>query len=249
MISVVVVTKNEADKLKDCLQSVKDFSSEIVIVDLESTDGIKDVAKQFDAKLLTHKPVEYVEIVREYAISLTRNEWVLVLDPDERIPETLGKELMKLANQSEHVAFNIPRKNIFFGKWIAHTNFWPDRQIRFFKKKSVQWPKIIHTYPVIEGKIFALPAEEKLAIEHYGYASFSEFISRQKRYARVEAANRLASGRGFSVRDLFWEPLRELLARLIKHQGYLDGLAGIFLVVGLMWYRCLIQYYLLKARK
>lgn len=247
MISVVVVTLNEAVKLEKCLESVKDLADELVVVDLESEDNVKQIAEKFGAKLVVHQKVSYVEKVRNFSIQQCRGEWVLILDPDEKIPKQLTKKLKEVVEQDQFVAVNIPRKNIFFGSWIAHTNFWPDRHIRFFKKANINWPDRIHTYPEIKGQILELPADPDWAIIHYGYDSYLDFIKRQLRYSTVEARNRLAAGEKFSLIQLVWRPLREFLARYIKHQGYLDGFNGIFLVFCLMFYQILVEIKMLRS--
>jgi glycosyltransferase involved in cell wall biosynthesis len=248
MISVVVVSFNEGKKLKRCLDSVKDLADEIIVIDLNSTDDTSVVAHQASAKVINHEKVEYVEKVRELAISEAKHPWILILDPDEVVPKHLSDKLKELSDQTTYVAVNIPRKNIFFGKWIAHTNFWPDRQIRFIKKEFTTWPKRIHTYPIIIGEILNLKADPLIALEHYGYDSWDEFYSRQKRYARVEAQNLFKEGKRFNLGNLFWKPMREFLVRFIKHQGYLDGWIGLRLVLGLMWYRVQVEFNLLKIK-
>lgn len=249
MISVVIVTLNEGDKLEKCLANTNDFAQELVVVDLDSKDNTLEVAKKFGAKVYEHERAPFVEEVRNFAISKTSGDWILVLDPDEILSEGLKSKLRIVAKEDKYQAVNIPRKNIFFGKWIAHTNFWPDKHIRFFKKGSVDWPKIIHTYPKIKGQIYNLPADEKVAIEHFGYDNFGQFIGRQHRYASVQAQNNLEEGKHFSLLRLFWMPAREFLVRFIKHRGFLDGVEGLFLVVALMWYQIEVEIKVLKLER
>lgn len=249
MLSVVVVSFNESIKLRKCLSSVKDFASEIVIYDLGSTDGVEEVVGEFNGKLISGEKVNYVEKVREKAIQGASLEWVLVLDPDEIVSGGLAKEIPNLISQVEYVGVNIPRKNIFFGSWIKHSNFWPDRHIRLFKKSQVKWPTRIHTYPKVEGDILVLDADENKSIIHYGYDSWWDFIRRQLRYAKAEAENIRESQGGFSPFRLFWLPLREFLARFIKHTGYLDGLNGVFIVGVLMLYHLLVEYFVVVHKK
>ncbi len=246
MISTVIVTHNEAEKLERCLISVNKFSDEILVIDLESTDNVKEVCQKYQAKIVSHPKVSHVELIRNLAITKSKYEWVLVLDPDEKITFELGKFLVEFSKQNKFVALNIARKNIFFGRFISHTNFWPDPQIRFFKKKHIDWPTKIHTYPKIEGEIMNLDINSNLVIEHYGYDNLSEFFDRQDRYSSVEAKYLLDQGKHFSVINLVWQPFREFLVRFIKYQAYLDGFYGVMLTLGLMWYQILIQLKLLK---
>lgn len=237
MISVVITTFNEARKLKSCLESVKNFAEEIVIVDMGSTDDTESVCKAFGATVFPHKLVPFVELVRNFAVSKTSGDWILVLDPDERIQEELKVELKEVAKQKRYVAVNIPRKNIFFGRWIRHTNWWPDRHVRFFKKGKVKWSNKIHIYPKVNGEILQLPKDESVATIHYGYDSIKQFIGRQNRYSTFEAEQRYDRGERFSFFNFFWFPTREFLVRYIKHEGFLDGFHGFSLTFLMMVYK------------
>lgn len=245
MISTVIVTLNETEKLVRCLESIINFSDEIVIIDLGSTDGLENKLKKYKVSVFQHKKVPYVELVRNFAISKASGEWILILDPDEQVSESLKDELIKIAREDNFTAVNIPRKNIFFNQWIKHTNFWPDRQTRFFKKGYVEWTTTIHSYPKVKGELLNLPALEALAIIHLGYDNHVQFIKRQIRYSSVEAENRYRNGEGFSFINLIWLPLREFLIRFVKHKGFLDGLNGLFLVFTLMFFKIITELKLL----
>ena len=137
----------------------------------------------------------------------------------------------------KYQAVNIPRKNIFFGRWIKHTNWWPDYHVRFFKKGKVRWSNQIHQYPKVEGKIFNLPPFGDFAIIHNGYSSVWEFIDSQNRYSTIEAENLYQKGMRFSWANFFWKPLREFLVRFIRHLGFLDGFHGFILTFLMMIYQ------------
>lgn len=249
MISGVIVTRNSQNELGECLESIKGLVDEIVVVDLQSDDQTVDIAKSHGAKVHIHTPVNYVELVRQESINLASGEWVIVLDPDEKVTPKLRSKLLEVAQKDELDAINIPRKNIFFSKWVRHTNFWPDRQIRFFKKANIKWSTRIHSYPQVSGQIHDLPALEDLAIEHRGYATYADFFDRQNRYSSVEADNLHAKGEKFSVGNLVWRPMREILVRYIKHAGFLDGFLGVSLVYSLVIYQIMVQIKLWEKTK
>ncbi len=228
-ISVVINTHNEAEKLKGCLESVKDWVDEMVVVDMESEDEVVKVAEKFRAKVFKEKLVPYVELVRNKSIKKTKGDWVLVLDPDERIPPSLAKELQRIVKEDKYEAVNLPRKNIIFGKWIRHTNWWPDHHVRFFKKGKVEWTDKIHLYPLVKGSLLKLPAKEELAIEHLNYETVSQFLSRQNRYSEILAQNYFDQGQSFSWFNFFWRPTRIFLQRYLRHLGFLDGFYGLSL--------------------
>ncbi|TSC87758.1 MAG: glycosyl transferase family protein [Microgenomates group bacterium Gr01-1014_7] len=251
MISTVVINYNQSNKLEDCLKSVQNFADEILVVDLGSTDQSQQVAKKFNAIFIQHKFVPYVEIIRNFAVSKANGDWILVLDPDEQITDDLAKKLKDVTLEDKYAAVNIPRKNIFFGKWIAHTNWWPDRHVRFFKKGKVKWEDRIHFYPRVDGKVLDLPAREDLAIIHFGYQSIEQFIDRQSRYSTIKAQNLYESGVRFSWFSFFWNPFREFIVRYIRHAGFLDGFLGLSLTFLMMVYQLqvLIKLWELEQNK
>ncbi len=237
MISAVVVNFNEAEKLDRCLKSLWGFTEEIVILDLGSKDSSKEVCKKYGAKVFKHKFVSFVEKVRNYAVSKSSGDWILVLDPDEVVSDVLKNALKTITTQEKYQAVNISRKNIFFGKWIAHTNWWPDKHVRFFKKGVVVWSDKIHKYPEVSGKVLELEAKEDLAILHYGYDSVTQFLDRQNRYSTIEAENLFFGGVKFSWFYFFWKPKKEFLVRFIRHMGFLDGFYGFALTFLMMIYK------------
>lgn len=249
MISAVIVNFNEAEKLERCLQGLKGFADEIVVVDLGSSDESISVCQRGGAKVYKHAFVPYVEKVRNYAVSKATREWILVLDPDEVIPDHLKIALKQIAAEEKFAAVNIPRKNIFFGRWIAHTNWWPDRHIRFFKKGFVRWSDQIHKYPEVTGNIWNLEAKENFAITHFGYTSVDEFMSRQDRYSTIEAMNLYSRGVRFSWVMFFWKPMREFLVRFIRHAGFLDGFYGFALTFLMMVYQLQVMVKLWERDK
>lgn len=249
MISAVVICLNEAQKLDRCLKSVADFADEIITVDLGSSDNSVDIAKKYKAKIYYHKFVPFVELIRNYAISKAYYDWILILDPDEEISQKLKDKLKEISKSSKFVAAAIPRKNIFFGRFIKHTNWWPDYHVRFFKKGKVSWTGQIHVYPEVEGEILKLPANENIAILHYGYDSIKQFLDRQNRYSSVEAHNLYEAGERFSWGLFFWKPTREFLVRFIKHLGFLDGFYGITLTFLMMVHQISVMVKLWELEK
>ncbi len=237
MISAVLVNFNEAGKLDRCFKSLTGFANEIVVLDLGSTDETDKVCKKYGARVFKHDFVSFVEKVRNYAISKAQGDWILVLDPDESIGDKLQDKLRQVVSQDKFTAVDIPRKNIFFNKWIAHSNWWPDKHVRFFKKGSVEWSDNIHKYPQVAGQVLDLEAKEDLAITHYGYETIAGFLTRQNRYSTIEAKNLFESGVRFSWFNFFWKPKREFLVRFIRHAGFLDGFYGFALTVLMMMYQ------------
>ncbi len=229
-ISVVINTLNEEKNLPKALASVRQLADEVIVVDAMSTDRTVEIAKKTGAKVYRYtKPVRYVEPVRNFAIGKAKSEWILILDADEELTSNLSRELKKITKKPDADYYRLPRKNIIFGKWIKHSRWWPDYNIRFFKKGSVLWSEIIHSVPETHGKGLDLPPEENLAILHYHYVSIEQYIERMNRYTTEHAKLLITEGYKLSWKDLIKKPTNEFLSRYFQGEGYKDGLHGLTL--------------------
>ena len=228
-LSVVINAQNAEKDLPRALASIKDLADEIVVIDQGSTDNTSKIAKEFGAKIYNHEPVTYVELTRNFAISKATSDWILILDPDEEIGKELASEIKKVIKEDKADYFRIPRKNIIFGKWIAHTLWWPDYQTRLFKKGKVSWSEVIHSVPITIDKGADLKPEENLAIIHHNYNSIEEYLEKLNRYTSVQADILIKDGYTFNWKDLIGKPFKEFIVRYFTGQGYKDGVHGLAL--------------------
>lgn len=225
-ISAVVIAKNEEKRLKECLESVK-FAKEIIVVDDGSEDKTVEVAKKYTKNIFHHKSKGYVEAARNFALSKATEEWILLLDADEVVPESLRKKLQDIAGDESISFVKIPRKNIIFGKWIQqNSGWWPDYQVRFFRRGTVTWPSQIHAQPVPEGDGVELPADESFALIHANYESISQFLEKLDRYTTEEAEEK---GANTNWNDSLQVPADEFISRFYARNGYKDGMHGLML--------------------
>ncbi len=228
-LSVVINAYNVENDLPRSISSVKSFADEIVVIDQGSSDSTAAVAKKLGAKVFDHKSVDYVELARNYAISKASCDWVLVLDPDEEIPTSLAKKISVVLKAPDADYYRLPRKNIIFGKWMKHSRWWPDYNIRLFKKDFVSWNEIIHGVPLTKGKGEYLETNEESAIVHYHYDSIEQYVDRLNRYTSAQAKLKLKEDYKFSWHDLLSKPSNEFFSRYFFGEGYKDGLHGLAL--------------------
>lgn len=232
MISVVINTLNEEKNLPKALASIKDFADEIIVVDMYSDDDTVAVAKRAGARVFEHKRTGYVEPARNFAIEKATGDWILILDADEEIPKTLAKKLKDISQNSKSSDYyRIPRKNIIFGKWIKHSRWWPDFNIRFFKKGYVSWNEIIHSIPLTTGKGADLDTTEEMAIVHNNYTSIEQFIERLNRYTTYQATLLSKDDKDFEWKDIVEKPAKEFVSRYFQGEGCKDGLHGLALAL------------------
>lgn len=226
-LSVVINTKNSAATLGLTLKSIKDLADEIVVVDMQSTDDTKVLAQKYTDKVFDHPDVGYVEPARNYAIQKATQAWVLIVDADEEVPEAL-KLLIKRITQGMNEAdcYYLPRKNVIFKKWIAHTGWWPDYVLRLFKRGAVSWANEIHSIPITTGNVKELPAQEEIAIVHHNYQNVSQYVSRLNRYTSIEAKDTPTS---LQKNTLFRTFGNQFFTRYFDQKGYQDQQHGLAL--------------------
>lgn len=227
-ISAIVHTKNAATTLPRALESLQ-FATEIIVIDMESTDETCKIARAQGAKVLSHQNVDYVEPARNFGIQQAQEKWVLILDADEEIPNSLREKIITLAQVENQVdGYYLPRKNIIFDAWISHTAWWPDYQLRFFKKGTVSWPDEIHAHPQVTGKFEYLEASPDNAILHHNYQSVEQFLSRLNRYTSVTVKSQKSTQTPqLTETELLRSFYNEFLSRLFAHQGIEDGTHGV----------------------
>lgn len=229
-LSVVINTKNVAHTLEKTLRSVV-FADEIIIVDAHSTDTTVNIAERYTKQIFYMDGPKYVEPYRNFALSKARHEWILVLDADEQIPEELQailKSIMQEKNSAD--AYYLPRKNYIFNKWIEHTGWWPDYQLRFFRRGAVKWNDAIHSIPTVVGRTSWLPANEQHSITHDNYTSVSQFLEKLNLYTSIQAQEKSHTNQEmFSAEALLEIFVGEFVRRAYALNGVSDGFHGIAL--------------------
>lgn len=246
-LSVVISAYNEAAKIHDCLESVHTLADEIVLIDNASTDDTVKIAKKFSPKIFTRENNAMLNINKNFGFSKATSEWILLLDADERLSVGAACEIEQLLeNTPEADGYFFPRKNIIFGKWIEHTGWYPDYQLRLFKKGTAKFAeKHVHEMVTIQGHTANLQSP----IVHYNYESITQFFEKMIRiYAPNEADNLLAKGYEFHWYDVIRFPLKEFLRRYFANQGYKDGLHGLVLSGLMASYHLAVFCYLWEKR-
>lgn len=247
-LSVVISAFNEEKKVEDCLRSVK-FADEIVFVDNSSTDNTKKIAQKYTRKIISQENnPNRIDLQKNTGFKNASNEWILLLDADERVTPELQKEIEEVTNKSDAKdGYFIPRKNFIFGKWIEHTGWYPDYQLRLFKKGKGSFKEdFVHQVLNIEGETDHLQNE----LIHLNYESINQFLSRAvNSYAPNEAEKLVKEGYQFSYKDAVRFPLKEFLNRFFSGKGYKDGMHGLMLSLLMAFYHFVIFSYLWEHHK
>ena len=247
-ISAVIVVKDNPPHLSETLTSL-DFVDEIVIIDIGITDECKKILN--DTKktkiIQIHQSIPYVELIREKSKEYASHEFIIFMDPDEVITSDLKEEIINNINNYNYIS--IPRKNIIFGKWIQHSRWWPDYQIRVFKRNNVTWPERLHAQPEVQGSGYTIEATEGKALLHYNYESVSEYLLKMIRYSKAEAQENIHKNTNLTLGDALKKSLQEFISRYFAEKGYKDGMHGTVLAFLQMFYCLLVYFFYWEATK
>ena len=227
-ISVSIISGAEAHRIERALESVVDWTSEIIVVlNEEVQDGTEEIALRFGAKVRRHKWQGFRE-QKNLADTYATQPWILQLDADEEVSAELREELAHFfANDHERYAgASFPRKVWFLGRWITHGDWYPDRVLRLYRRTAGQWGGAEeHCAVSLKG------AKKKLSADllHYTNPTITNYLQKFPFYADLYLKRQLATGERWSapavvVRSL-WRFFRAYLFKL----GFLDGYPGFFI--------------------
>ena len=228
-ISAILITKNETLNLRECLLSIQDLVSEIIIVDSQSTDDTIEIAKEFGAKIFITDDWPGFGIQKNRALDKATNDWVLSIDADERLTPALTQEIREaILNRGDITCFSIPRLSQFCGKFIHHCGWYPDYVDRLFLKGTARFSDhLVHERLLPDGK------SKKLSnhLLHYSYRSFEQVLQKVNSYSTLGAEQAFRNGKSTTVYSAIlhgaWAFIRTYFLKL----GFLDGWHGYALSV------------------
>jgi glycosyltransferase involved in cell wall biosynthesis len=228
-ITFVVLTRNEAQNIADCLGLVP-LRARVLVFDACSTDDTARIARSLGVEVV-QEPWQGFVRAREAATKLVRTPWTFMLDADERLTPELVNELEVTPLPSEVAACSVPRRNYFCGIWIRSGGWWPDRLVRLFRTGSAHLQARgkgsgVHETWQVDGACMELHSP----IDHYSYASVADYRRKFALYTDLEAAGGQAST--FEVLGAWLlVPLR-FLWFFLRRGGILEGWRGAYVCAG-----------------
>ena len=225
-VSFVINTKNEEKNIAACIKSGKSLANEILVVDMRSTDKTVAIAKKLGARVISVPDAGFVEPARSVGITKAKGDWIFLIDADGRFTLSLRKTLKEIITTTTADVIRVPRKTIIFNRWIKHGNYWPDYQVRLFRKGFVEWLPIVHTQPLISSKarMLDLPAREDQAIIHHHGSTIQQLAEKMATQSQHE--RHYESLPRVEIKDMYNLIAGEFNARYFDHKGYKDGVAG-----------------------
>jgi len=225
-LSVAIITKNEEDRLPDCLASVA-FAAEVVVVDSGSTDQTVAIARLFGAAVY-EEPWQGFGRQKQLAIDRCGHDWVLVLDADERVSPEAQREIAEVLAAGTCAAYSLPRKNYFCGRWLRHAGWWPDRVVRLFRKEAARMSeRAVHESLEVRGRVGVL----RQPLNHYANKDLAQTLDKVNHYSSAGASELFAQGKSASAAKALLRAVWAFLYGYIFRGGFLDKGEGLIMAV------------------
>jgi glycosyltransferase involved in cell wall biosynthesis len=228
-ISAIIITRNEAHNLHDCLQSLHGWTDEIIVVDSASTDATVDIAKGFGAKVHITAQWPGFGAQKNKALNLATSDWVFSIDADERVPAELAHEIVQITqSDNSRDGYEMPRSSWYCGRFMKHSGWYPDYVLRLFKRTSGRFSQdLIHERVIVQGVTGRLTH----ALLHYSFRNFSQVLDKIDRYSTASAQQLYERGKKSSLPKAVGHGLWAFVRTYFLKAGFLDGAHGFALAV------------------
>ena len=230
LLSVILITRNEAHNVADCLRSVA-FADEWIVVDSGSTDGTREIATGLGAEVVTATEWLGFGTQKNRALDRARGGWVLSIDADERVDEALAAQIKAVvcaAPAAGAAAYEFSRLSSFCGQWMRHGDWYPDRVLRLFRREAGRFSNdLVHERLMVTGAVSRLGGE----LRHLTMPSLENALDKMNRYTSGRALDRLRAGKRGSLSAALGHAVWAFLRGYVFKLGFLDGRLGFVLAV------------------
>jgi glycosyltransferase involved in cell wall biosynthesis len=226
-VAVTVITKNEENFIRTCLESV-DWADEIIILDSGSTDGTVEICREYTDKImLTDWPGFGPQ--KNRALAMAKSEWVLSLDADEHVsPELKQAILSAIAAPEGYVAFDLPRRSGYCGRRIRHSGWWPDYVTRLFRRGSARFSDdLLHERLIVDGRIGRL----REPLIHAAFEDIENVLDTMNRYSTIGARMMYNRAKKVTMATAILHGFWSFFHTYVVRAGFLDGREGFMLAV------------------
>jgi glycosyltransferase involved in cell wall biosynthesis len=225
-----MASHDEEEFIRECLESVSEWATEIVVVDGASRDATPEIAQAYADKVVRTTNQLMFNVNKNIAIDAAGCEWTLVLDPDERVSPELARELQRVANGagSGFDGYWMARRNFELGVWITTMGAWPDRQLRFFRTGRARFPcEHMHEMVRVEGAVGQLESP----LIHVPRQSLFEYVHKRNLNSEHRARYLYEHGVPFRARNLVLRPLATFVKDYVLRRGFRQGVPGFVIAV------------------
>ncbi len=224
-ISVTIIVLNEEVNIEACLESVVPWADEIIVSDSGSTDRTVEICRSFGARVFQDEWLGF-GAQKNLCQSRARNDWIFNIDADERAGEGMGAEIGRVLERGGALGYYVPRKNYFGDKWVRRCGWYPDYNLRLYRKDAGRFSeRAVHEAVVLDGPT------EKLStpLIHRTYAGVDDYLRRMERYSRLAAEEMVQEGRRTGLADMVFRPPFTFIKMFFLRGGLLEGRTGLLL--------------------
>jgi len=221
MLTAIVLAKNEAENIKDCLATLA-FCDQTLVIDDQSTDDTVTLAQEAGATVIKHPLNHDYAAQRNYALTQAKNGWVLFVDADERVSPELASEIQTAIQNSNYQGYFLKREDILFGKKLTHGETVNVRLLRLAQKSAGQWSRQVHETWQIKGPV----GELQNPLKHYSHQDLTGFLTKMNEYSTLHAQVLYKQGIKASLFQIIFYPLGKFLQNWLLRGGFLDGMPG-----------------------
>jgi glycosyltransferase involved in cell wall biosynthesis len=242
-ISVVIITLNEEKNIDRCIDSVREFADEILIVDSFSTDNTEIFAREKGAIFIKNRFEDYVR-QHEFADQHATYDHILTLDADEVISTELKESIQNVKKYWKHDGYSMNRMTNYCGKWIKHSGWYPDIKLRLYDRRKGRWlgKKIHERFTLIEG---CTKGHLKGDIFHYSYHSISQHVNQANKFTDLTAMAAFELGTKSTFIQILINPVFKFIRNYIFHFGFMDGYYG-YIICRISAHATFLKYIKLK---
>lgn len=225
-LSVIIITKNEAFNIRECIESVK-WADEIIVVDSGSTDDTVAICREFTPHVYSHDWPGF-GIQKNRALDYASKEWVLSLDADERVTPELRAEIETTMRDGKLQGYEVPRLSSFCGRFMRHSGWYPDYVLRLFRRGNARFSdNLVH-----EKLITGTPVGRmKSLLIHYPYENLEAVLRKIDQYSTAGAQMKYQGGKKSSLSGAVLRGLFSFVRSYVFRAGFLDGREGFILAV------------------
>ncbi|MDD5028438.1 MAG: glycosyltransferase family 2 protein [Rhodoferax sp.] len=227
-LSVIIITRNEAANIADCLKSV-DFADEVIVLDNASNDNTAEIARSLGAKVHLSADWPGFGPQKNRVLALATGDWVLSIDADERVTPALRAEILEVIARPDALnCYALPRSSWFCGKFIRHSGWAPDYVDRLFRRGTARFSEdMVHEKLLHDEHTTAL----LYPLLHYSHRSFSDVLIKIDRYSAASAEQAFAKGKRATVLGAIGHGLWAFIRTYFFKAGFLDGGHGVALAI------------------